>query len=239
MDEKVFEEDVKKAMRDLDKKDLIEATKHHEEKKRNPFLYILVVALALLIILMVIPYESIRLDPEPKDIPALADVAPANLAELRNISGPVKSEVRANYARMMFPENQEMRNMASKIATTSCDGHPVCYAKAMLQFVQKDLEYVSDPPNGYLENPFETLYQGGAYCDGLSVLLANLLSAVGLPVRFVFIPNHVFVQVKIDEAPRTYKESDGWISLDPACSYCALGELSYSTRNQVKEFLYV
>jgi transglutaminase-like putative cysteine protease len=79
---------------------------------------------------------------------------------------------------------------------------------------------------------------GGADCDGLSILLANLEMAIGVPTRFAFIPGHSYVQVKIDAAPKKYKEADGWISLDPTCRHCDFGEVPYSTMNKNKEYLY-
>jgi hypothetical protein len=226
-------------MQDIKKEEIVAATKHHEERRFNPFILVIVLVLALLIILMVVPYEAVRLDPEPKNIPSLQAVMPTDIDSLRNISGPLSTEARANYARMMFSDHQAIKNMASKIATDSCPANDICYAKAMFTFVKSNMQYVGDPPSGYLENPFETLYQGGADCDGLAILLANLESAVGIPTRFVFVPGHVFVQVRIEDATRKYKEKDGWISIDPTCTECEFGELPFGSKDQVRDFLYV
>lgn len=239
MDKDVIEEDILKAMQDVKKEDLVAATKHHEEKRWNPFIIVIVLILALLIILMVVPYEAVRLDPEPRNIPSLQNVTPGDLASLKNISGHLPYEARGNYARMMFSDNPAMRNMASKIATTSCPESEVCRAKAMLYFVKQNMQYIADPRSGYLENPFETLYQGGADCDGLAILLANLETAIGIQTRLVFVPDHVFVQVRIVDAPNKYKEEDGWISLDPTCSECEFGELPFGKGDFIRGFLYV
>ena len=78
--------------------------------------------------------------------------------------------------------------------------------------------------------------QGGD-CDDASVLLANLLQAVGIRTRFVLIPGHVFVQAWIPEAPRTYKADKDWVNLDATCDYCGFGEIPYG--NDKKQVSYL
>ena len=226
----------------------IEETKSHRDigkikypvvKKTNPFTYILALVLLLLIIMMAVPFYSIKLNPEPKNIPSVQEIMPVNIEKLVEDIPGLQSSTKANYNQMIIPSHQSIRNMAAKIATTSCPQSELCYAKAMFYFVKSNFQYVGDPPNDYLESPFDTLKTGGADCDGLAILLANLEAAVGIPVRLAFIPNHVYVQVKIDSAPNKYKEEDGWISLDPACKNCEFGEIPYTTMNKQKEFFYI
>ncbi|MBU1849830.1 MAG: hypothetical protein KKH40_03825, partial [Nanoarchaeota archaeon] len=45
-----------------------------EEKKRSPLRYILAVFLIFLLIVMIIPYYNIKLDPRPENIPSVEDV---------------------------------------------------------------------------------------------------------------------------------------------------------------------
>jgi transglutaminase-like putative cysteine protease len=192
----------------------------------------------LLIIMMVVPFYSIKLDPAPRNIPAFSSVAPQDLASLSKEFPGLPSDSRSNFLKQLVPDHQAVRNMAARIATSSCRESDICYAKALFYFVRDNIQYVGDPPNDYLESPFETLYIKGADCDGMAILLANMELAVGIPTRFAFIPGHVYVQVKIDSAPNKYKENDGWISLDPTCNTCEFGEVPYSTMNKQKEFLY-
>jgi hypothetical protein len=239
MKEEELEEDVEKAIREIDEEESGTEPRSWSRHLKNPFSFLLLLILVLLIIMMVVPYRAIRIDPEPENIPTRDEVLPANIAELRNISEELTKETRANYNILLYPEHPMIRNMAARIATESCPPSELCYAKAMFYFVRDRMQYVSDPPKGYLENPFEVLYQGGADCDGLTILLANLESAVGVPTRFTFIPDHVYLQIKLDEAPRKYKGDDGWVSLDPACSYCEFGEVSFKTfKEQNRFFLY-
>jgi len=76
----------------------------------------------------------------------------------------------------------------------------------------------------------------GDDCDGHAVLLANLLQAVGLNTRFVFVPNHVLLQVWLPDAAKRYKVSDDWIYLDPTCQSCSFGELPQQYVDSEKRF---
>ncbi|MBT7368632.1 hypothetical protein HN814_10555, partial [Candidatus Woesearchaeota archaeon] len=52
----------------------------HEHKKRSYFAKLLMgLGLAILIILMIVPYYGIKLNPEPTTIPSLEDVLPSNI----------------------------------------------------------------------------------------------------------------------------------------------------------------
>jgi len=241
MEEEDLIKEAEHALKELEKK---HAHRHsdkiteHDRSKINPFSYLLILILLLLIIMMAVPFYGIKLDPEPKNIPSLSDVSPHSIRELSDSNPGLSSGTRVNMLKMLIPDHQAVRNMAARIATQSCSDSDVCYAKALFYFVRDEIQYVGDPPNDYFESPFETLYSGGADCDGMAILLANMELAVGIPTRFAFTPGHVYVQVKMDDAPKKYKDPDGWISLDPTCSDCEFGELPYSTLNKKKEFLY-
>ncbi|MFC1723040.1 transglutaminase family protein, partial [Nanoarchaeota archaeon] len=177
--------------------------------------------------------------PEPKNIPGL-EVLPSGLEELSRVEDHSSVELRSSYRKMMMPEHPGIKTTAARIVTTACDEGRVCYAKALFYFVRDNFEYVSDPPKGYLENPFEVMLQRGSDCDGMTVLLANLLQGAGVTTRLVFVPGHVFPQVKIDEASRKYQEKDGWITLDPTCKSCDFGEVPLRTWNaEKKDYLYI
>lgn len=241
MKEEELIKEAESALNELEKKEVHRGQERIEEgpvRKGNPFTIILVVILILLIIMMVVPYYGVHIDPQPNNIPTMQDVKPYGLAGLAEGMPGLPSGLRSNYRQMLVPDHQAIRNMAARIATSSCEESQVCYAKALFFFVRDNFQYVGDPPDDYLESPFETMMTGGADCDGLSILLANLELAVGIPTRFAFIPNHVYVQVKLDDAPKKYKGKDGWISLDPTCNDCGFGEVPYSTLNKQKEYLY-
>jgi hypothetical protein len=242
MEEEELIKEAEHALKELEKKrahhGLEKISKEDADERRNPFAYLIVLILILIIIMMAVPYYGVKLDPAPKALPQLSEVMPYHVEELAREMPGIQSGMRSDFLNLLFPEHQSIRNMAAKIATFSCQQSDICYAKAQFYFVRDNFEYVSDPPNEYLESPFDTLQTEGADCDGLSILLANLEMAIGIPTRFAFIPGHSYVQVKIEDAPKKYKEADGWISLDPTCKHCEFGEVPYSTMNRNKEYLY-
>jgi|GEM_PF-622775 len=230
------------ALHELEKKHLrhgLDKYEKDDEEKKNPFAYLIVGILIVIIVFMAIPYYAIKLDPEPKMIPLISDVSPYGLDKLVSENPGIRKGVRDDMLNMLMPDHPVIHNLAAKIATMSCKQDRVCYAKAMFYFVRDNIQYVNDPPHDFYESPFEILYARGADCDGMSILLANLLISVGMPVRFAYIPEHVYVQIKLNDAPKKYKEEDGWISLDPTCSECVFGEVPYSTLNKRKEFIYI
>lgn len=195
-----------------------------ETKEESPWAalkYILAPFLILLLVLMVVPLYSVRLNPEPKDIPALAEL---NIPPYIPKNKTMISE-RSEYLDFLNPNDPAIKQIASTIASGSCGSNQLCQAKALYYFVRNNIHYVSDPKLEYVEEPLETLNSGGADCDGMAVLLANLEQAIGIPTRFVFIPSHVYIQIYLEDAPKKYKQEDSWINLDPACSNCEFSEI--------------
>jgi transglutaminase-like putative cysteine protease len=81
----------------------------------------------------------------------------------------------------------------------------------------------------YVKSAQESLKTTGGDCDDASVLAANLLQAVGIRTRFVFIPGHVYIQAYLPDALKRYKTEDNdFVSLDLTCRSCSIGELPYS-----------
>ena len=205
-----------------------------EEEKRSPLVYILALFLILMLILWIVPYYSIKLDPEPKNIPAKESILPANITiEKRNTTFVTRNE----FLSLLNPNDQLIKQTASKVASQSCNSEKVCQAKAIFYFVRDNFDYISDPRTEYIESAREVLATGGSDCDGMAVLLANLEEAIGIRTRFVFIPGHVYVQIKLDDALKKYKTKDGWISLDPTCNYCEFGEIPYINVEKTKYYL--
>lgn len=241
MDEDELREEVERILEE--ERQLKHKRKTHHLRWRgklpHPFSILMGLILLLLIIMMVVPWYGITLDPEPKHIPG-KEVLPLKILDLVNKSESLSSEMKVNYKRLMMPDHPALRLMASRIATQSCESEKICHSKAIFYWVRDNFQYVGDPPTGYLEDPFETMYMGGGDCDSLAILLANLEQAIGVNTRLAFIPGHVYVQVWIEHAPRKYKEKDGWITLDPTCRTCDFGEIPYSTWNKEnKDYLYV
>ena len=213
------EEDLLKEAQEIDKE--LKEGKIKIRDTKTPLIYVIIPFLILLMILMIIPYYSIKLNPEPKNIPGL-EIIPENieLIDLGNISY-------RSYNNYLTPNDPVIKQLADKIVTQSCKENRICYAKALYYFVRDNFNYVSDPlAFEYVKTPRESLIAKGGDCDDASVLLANLERAIGINTKFVFIPGHVYIQIYLPEAPKKYSK-DGWINLDATCKNCEFGEISY------------
>ncbi len=205
-----------------------------EERGKSPLVYILALFMILLLLLWIIPYYSIKLDPEPKNIPSKEDILPEKIEFVER-----KDTIftMSQFIELIEPNDSLIKQTASKVASQSCGSEKICQAKAIFYFVRDNFNYVSDPRTEYIESAREVLATGGADCDGMAVLLANLQEAIGVETRFVFIPGHVYVQIKLEDALKKYKTQDGWINLDASCNYCGFGEIPYQNVKSIKTYI--
>lgn len=197
-----------------------------EEERRNPLWAIAALLGALILILSLIPLYGIPKNPEPRNIPSLEEIP------LQDNEGEAffDNPSRGRYPGYVSPD-VEIKRVADFIVTESCpEAIKTCYAKALYYFVRDELQYVNDPTAyEYVKTPKEALTTRGGDCDDAAVLLANLLEAVGIETRFVFIPGHVYIQAWLPDMPGLFKEA-GWTSLDPTCADCGFGDVPYSDR---------
>jgi transglutaminase-like putative cysteine protease len=108
----------------------------------------------------------------------------------------------------------------------------------LFYFVRDNFEYVSDPTAyEYVKTAKESLISGGGDCDDASVLLANLLDAIGIRSRFVFVPGHVYLQANMPDVLNKYKVEGDMVNLDATCSYCEFGEMSWKNADKEKSYL--
>jgi transglutaminase-like putative cysteine protease len=193
-----------------------------ESKAWKPIYTIISLFLALILVAWIIPSYVVKIDPIPKDIPTYDEVVP-EFEFVENDKHSITSH--QDYLLFLDPSNSLIKQIATKIATESCEsGSRVCQAKALFYFVRDEFDYVSESDE-YIETAEEVLITGGSDCDGAAVLLANLMQSIGIPAQFAFVPRHVFVQVYLNEALNKYKTEDEWINVDPTCRYCNFGEI--------------
>ena len=173
------------------------------------------------------PKESIKLDPEPSYIPLVEEVLPTDLG-IYNKSIEINNK--NDFYGVIKPSDPLIKQTANKIATMACDGSQVCQAKAIYYFIRDNIEYVSDPLRfEYASDPLSTLYTRAGDCDDGTTALASLLGAIGLNYELVFVPNHVFLRVKLNDALKRYKIGE-WVYLDWTCENCEFGELPLSDK---------
>lgn len=230
----------------MDEKDVLKEVQEIEEelkeereeiRKLSPLWYILAVFLALLIIVMIFPYYSVKLDPSPSRIPSISEVLPAGIS-VGNESRIVSN--RNDFLHFVEPSDIVVKQVADRIVNIGCEGNKICQAKALFYFVRDKFDYVSDPAAfEYVKPAKESLVSGGGDCDDASVLLLNLVEAIGIPARFVFVPGHVYVEIKLEDALNRYKNKEGWIALDATCSGCEFGEISFRSSKAEKSYLEV
>lgn len=202
----------------------------------GPLKLILALSLILLILIAIIPYTSLRLDPEPKNIPSL-EIIPKDIG-LRNSTLQI-NELN-DFKKLIDPTDPVIKQIAVKIASQSCDdSNQICHAKAIYYFVQANFGYVSDPiKKEYIEHPRESLFSGAMDCDGHAILLSSLMESIGINSELVFITGHVFVRIELEQARKKYRRGN-WVYLDSTCKTCNFGEIPVSDLNKEEYYLEV
>ena len=205
-----------------------------EQSWKKPLRFILALGLALLLIVTIVPFYSVKLDPSPSRIPTIEEVLPGNV-EIRNKSVKINSSY--DLRQFVTPYDPNVKYVANKVSTLACEGNIICQSKALYYFVRDNLEYVADPQGfEYVESCVEVLGSGGGDCESGSLALASLMEAIGVDAQLVFVANHAYVRIKLEDAPSKYKK-DGWIYLDWTCNECSFGEIPWE--NWEKDHLYL
>ncbi len=202
---------------------------------KGPIKWILAIFLALIIVLWYIPSYAVKIDPYPKYIPTIEEVIPSQIS-LDTINNSINTK--EDFLRFLNFNDPVIKQTADRIVTKACKSNKVCHAKAIFYFVRDRFDYVSDPNAfEYVKTAKESLVNGGGDCDDASVLAANLLGAVGIRTRFVFIPGHVYIQAYLPEALKKYKTEEDWVNLDPTCKNCEFGEIPIENINKFKTYV--
>ena len=220
--------------------ELEEVTKYEEEEKHLSFWrIILALFLIFIVIVLTIPLTKLRVDPEPKHI---SYIQVNNLMNFKPNNESVKIIDTSSVKQMFMPSDSRIKETANLITNLACKGQTrqlrVCQAKALFYFVRDNFDYVNDPKTSeYLASPLQTLFTKSGDCDDLTMLLASLEAAIGLNVRLVFVPGHVYLQIQLPEALPSYKQDNNWINLDPTCSNCNFGQVVYEVEKAKKEYM--
>jgi transglutaminase-like putative cysteine protease len=196
----------------------------------GPIKIIVGIFLILLLVMWLVPAYGVKHNPEPNYGPTLDELQVPQMS-IPDISS---SDIR-DYVQV----TPDIKRIADKIVTLSCpQTSKVCNAKAIFYFVRDNFNYVNDPlAFEYYKTPEESFASSVGDCDDSSVLGASLLNAVGLQTRFVFVPGHVYIQVKLPDAISAYKEDGNWINLDMTCQGCKFGEVHYNYVNAEKRYV--
>jgi len=197
---------------------------------KGPLKYITAGFLILLLVLWIVPHYSVKLDPEPSNIPSLSDL------------GEFEAEIIASteIGDYIVKDDPTIKNTATFIAASSCESNKVCQAKAIYYFVRDEIDYVADPlGEEYWESASTVLANGGGDCESGVILMASLMEANGVNTQVVFVPGHAFLRIFLPEALKRYKQGGDWVYLDWTCSNCEFGEVSYRYNDVEKRFVEV
>jgi len=218
----------------------IESIEREEEERHSSFWRIVLgLFLIFIVIVLTIPITKFKVDPEPKHI-MYEQISEMVHFKPNNDSARIIDE--SSIRNMFMPSDATIKETSNLITNLACEGQTrqlrVCQAKALFYFVRDNFDYVNDPKTSeYLASPLQTLFTRSGDCDDLTTLLANLESAIGLNTRLVFIPNHVYLQIQLPEALKSYKQEGDWVSLDPTCKNCNFGQVTYEVEKANKRYL--
>ncbi|MFH1589947.1 MAG: transglutaminase-like domain-containing protein [archaeon] len=206
-----------------------------DEKGKSPIIYIIAVFLILLMVVTIVPLYNIKIDPRPSYIPTVEEV----FLFQNNISTETVSlKSREDFLNFVVPESPIVKTTANRIVTLACEENKICNAKVIYYFVRDNFQYISDPVNfEYVELPQDFIVSGGGDCESGTLLMANLMEAVGIDSQLVFIPNHAFLRIRLPDAKSRYRLDEQWVYLDWTCSYCDFGETPINNINAEKQFL--
>ncbi len=188
----------------------MEEVEEQEPWYKGPIKWILAVFLALIIVLMIVPWYSIRLDPEPRNIPTIDE-----FSDIINVEAGNRTTSLIEAIERIDPSDPVIKQIATTIASSSCEQSRVCQAKALYYFVRDNIEYVGDPVSKeYIEEPVEVIQTKGADCESGTLLLAALEESIGINAEIVLIPGHAYLRIKLPDALNKYKLDGDWVYLD-------------------------
>ncbi|MBW2982185.1 transglutaminase-like domain-containing protein [Candidatus Woesearchaeota archaeon] len=201
---------------------------------KGPVKWILAVFLALILVLMIVPWYSVKLDPNPKDIPKIYEFV--GILRETNVGNQTSNLIEA--VNNLDTSDPIIKQIATKIASQSCEQSRVCQAKALYYFVRDNVEYVSDPvAKEYIESPVEILQTRGGDCESGTLLLAALEESIGIDSEIVLIPGHAYLRIKLPDAINKYKIDGDWVYVDWTCNNCDFGEIPYQNINKKASYL--
>lgn len=193
------------------------------------------ICLMLLLVMWLIPLETIPLNPEPSELMTLSDAVAG--IDLGNEHDLEEINSKEDYVKRV-EVSPALKTVTDRVVSAGCGSEKICQAKAAYYFVRDELNYVNDPnAYEYVKGPLESLQSTAGDCDDASVLLASMLNSIGVKTRFVFMPGHVYIEADIPEAPQRYKQPSGWIVLDGTCSNCEFGEMAMAYAGSEKQYI--
>lgn len=134
--------------------------------------------------------------------------------------------------------DQQLNQMTTRLVADTQDDE-VKKTQVLLDFVSKEIHYVSDPGDGveYAKDPVSTLIAGGGDCEDQTLLLCSMLETVGVKTYIAFTDEHVFALVPFRKshllpaaAPFLTIDDTPCYALDPSDPDAFIGKCSVAPR---------
>ncbi len=97
--------------------------------------------------------------------------------------------------------NPEVRTFAVRHSLLYYDEYyskygQICRQFSLIRYIKENYKYVRDP-NGadYFASPVESMELMAGDCDDYSILMASVLGSIGVKMRIVWAPNHVYPEM--------------------------------------------
>ena len=72
----------------------------------------------------------------------------------------------------------------------------ICRQFSLIRHIKENFKYVKDPAGfDYFASPEESISLMAGDCDDYSILMASALEAIGVKVRIIWAPNHVYPEL--------------------------------------------
>ena len=97
--------------------------------------------------------------------------------------------------------NPEVRNFAVKNSLLYFDEYyakygQICRQFSLIRYIKEHFKYVKDPAGfDYFADPTESIALMAGDCDDYSILMASALGSIGVKVRIIWAPNHVYPEL--------------------------------------------
>lgn len=123
------------------------------------------------------------------------DIKPAQAAMAPHISLQKRIQQKVDY------KDSVVRNFAVEHSLLYFDEYytkyrQICRQFSLIKYIKDNYKYVCDPSGfDYFATPGESIQLMAGDCDDYSILMASTLKAIGVNVRIVWAPNHVYPEM--------------------------------------------
>ena len=126
---------------------------------------------------------------------AEVEILPAKTSKAPHISLQKRIQQKIDY------KDSVVRNFAVEHSLLYFDEYytkyrQICRQFSLIKYIKDNYKYVSDPSGfDYFATPDESIQLMAGDCDDYSILMASTLKSIGVDVRIIWAPNHVYPEM--------------------------------------------